>query len=439
MRIADIHRRVIVGGAVHNPTGEVDSKMGSRSQLAVLLALSFLLIVASPLSSSPPRRQTEAAQPRKEPSVPTVPARPAKPLYAGQQGAQPSEITFVPLTRTVTAKFHVEDPNGYFLPNLRRENFAVYEDGARQRNVTVEVEHAAVSVALLLEFGGRYHELNKRLALEVRDIGRQLLETIGREDKIAIFKYGSKLETLADFNSGHETLDNVFESLNTPGFSEVNFYDSLHEVLGRMRDVAERKAIIVVSSGVDTFSKTTFEQLLGEARTSAVPIYAIGLGHLMELEAMTYGSKAPFARINWQNAQNQLEDLARASGGRAYLLESDVEIPGIYDDIMENLRLRYVVTYVSANPASSGPPRSVRVDLIDPKTGGPLKIHDATGRLIPAKVFLQETYSPVAAESKASMLSRITHGTHDTFLVFVPETDNPDHLPRPENYNQHSE
>jgi hypothetical protein len=68
-----------------------------------------------------------------------------------------------------------------------------------------------------------------------------------------------------------------------------------------------------------------------------------------------------------------------------------VQIPGIYDDIMENLRVRYVVTYVSSNPARTGPSRSIRLDLIDPKTGGPLKIHDSTGKLIASKAFMQES------------------------------------------------
>jgi VWFA-related protein len=342
--------------------------------------------------------QTSGPSSRKETQL-TVPNRPSNPLFHGEQGKQPSEVTFVPLTRTVTAKFHVEDPNGYFIPNLRRENFAVYEDGVRQKNVSVEIEHAPVTVALVLEFGGRYHELNKKLAMEVPMMGRQILEVIGREDKIAIFKYDSKLDTLADFDRGHEALDTIFEALNTPGVSEVNFYDSLLGVLARMRDVSGRKALIVISSGVDTFSKATFEQVLEAARDSAAPIYAMGLGHLIQLEAATYGNAAPFARINWNAAQKQLESLAKASGGRAYVLESDVQIPGVYDDIMENLRVRYVVTYVSSDPTTAGPPRSIRIDLIDPKTGRPLTIHDATGKLIPAKVFVQETYSPAAATS----------------------------------------
>jgi len=68
--------------------------------------------------------------------------------------------------------------------------------------------------------------------------------------------------------------------------------------------------------------------------------------------------------------------------------------PAVYDDIMENLRIRYVITYVSSNPSSAGPPRSIRVDLIDPKTGQALKIRDASGKPIAAQSLSQETFTP---------------------------------------------
>jgi VWFA-related protein len=373
-------------------------KMTGRSQITTVLVLTSVLVFCASsrsLSSQQPDDADKHKQSGEKPPL-TVPNRPASSLYSGEQGEQRSEIKFAPSTRIVTAKVHVEDPNGYFLPNLRRENFAVYEDGVRQKNVTVEIERSPATIAMMLEFGGRYHELNQTLAREVPEIGRQFLEVIGRDDKIAIFKYNSKLETLVDFGDGQQPLDKIFETLKKPEPSEANFYDSLLDVLGRMRPVSERKAIIVVTSGVDTFSKANFAQVLDAARNSAVPIYVISLSHLMELEAMTYGSTAPFARIDWRAAEKQLEALAKASGGRTYVVDSEVQIPGIYDDIMENLRVRYVVTYVSSNTSTGGPPRSIRIELIDPATGGPLKIHAAAGKVVPGKVFVQATYSPTA-------------------------------------------
>ena len=105
--------------------------------------------------------QTTSIQKTGQSSEVTVPSRPAKPLYEGHPGKQGSEIEFTPASRIVTMKLIVEDPNGYFRPNIRPELFAVYEDGVRQKNVTVEVDHSPVSVALLMEFGGRYHELTR--------------------------------------------------------------------------------------------------------------------------------------------------------------------------------------------------------------------------------------------------------------------------------------
>jgi VWFA-related protein len=166
-----------------------------------------------------------------------------------------------------------------------------------------------------------------------------------------------------------------------------------------MREVTGRKAVIVVSSGIDNSSQATYQQVLQAAKESAVPIYSIGLAVVMEREAAVFGATAPFARVDWNAAEKQLEAISKVSGGRAYVLDSDLEIPAIYDDIMENLRLRYVITYVSSNPATVGPPRDIRVELIDPAKGTPLKIHDSTGKVVPAKVYVRASYKLETAGS----------------------------------------
>lgn len=367
-----------------------------RTATKLSLAGSLMFAAASFVwGLQPLGQQTGASTQTGQPSQVSVPNRPPTPLFKGEQGAQQSEIKFKPSTRQVTIKLHVEDPNGYFLPNLHRDNFVVYEDGVRQRNVAVEVEHAPVSIAILMEFGGRYHELNQSLAGAVDEAGRQLLNVLGHDDKVAVFKYGDQFETLVDFNQGREVLNRALERLGTPGFSEANLYDALLGTLNRVRAApGDRKAIIVISSGLDTFSKATRDQVLQSACESGIPIYTIGLVRIIQRETAVYGTTAPFARVDWNGAENFLENLAKVSGGRAYVLESDLTVAVIYDDIMENLRLRYVIRYVSSNPATSGPPRQIRVELIDPQTGQALKIRDSSGKIVSAKVFVQESYSP---------------------------------------------
>ena len=355
--------------------------------LSILAGLNALIALA----------QTAPRQSSTDNSQVVVPARPESPLYKGEQGKQRSGIQFDRSTRTVTITLRVQDPNGYFLPNIRRDNFAVYEDGVRQKNVTVEVEHSPVSIALLMEFGGRFQSLDKALSSEVAEIGHQLLDFIGRDDKVAIFEYGSTLKTLADFSQPHDVLDGVFNELGSPPSSENNFYDALLQTLNRMRDIGGRKAVIAISTGYDTFSKASDQQVLQAVQDLSTPIYTIGLLRYVERETDVYGPDAPFAQIDWNRAEERMEMLAKTSGGRAYVPESDIQIAAIYDDIMENLRLRYVITYVSSNPATSGPPRHIRVELIDPRTGGPLKIRDSNGRVITPRIFVKESYSPDTA------------------------------------------
>ena len=357
--------------------------------------LVFILPVG--LSGFAALAQAASSQTSNDQSQVVVPTRPSKPAFTGQQGKQKSEIQFNRTSRTVTITLRVQDPNGYFLPNIRRDNFAVYEDGVRQRDVNVEVEHAPIVVSLLMEFGGRYETLNQALVIEISNIGHQLLAFTGKQDKISIFKFSSSLQPLADFNTPHDALDGVFERLGNPPSSETNFYDALFQTLSRMRNIEGRKAIIVLSTGYDTFSKTTYQRLLQTVESDSIPIYTIGLIRLVEQQADLYGPIAPFTHVDWQGAEQKLEMLARASGGRAYVPESDIEIPAIYDDIMENLRLRYVITYVSSNPGTSGPPRDIRVELVNPQTGDPLEVRDSNGHIIMPRLFVQKSYTPNAA------------------------------------------
>jgi Ca-activated chloride channel homolog len=326
-----------------------------------------------------------------------IPDRPLNPSFKGQQGKQRTEIHFDPATGVVTLKLLVQDLNGYFIPDLRRDNFIVYENDIRQNNATVDIEHAPVSLALLIQLGGRYPSLNKILASQAFDAGRQLIEATGREDRIAIWKYADRPEMLTDFSTDHEKLDGVLYSLQPPSISEANLYDALIAVLGRMQEVDSRKAIVLLSSGVDTFSKATLDEVLKAAGVSNTPVYAISLAEMLKRATDVLGSEAPSARIDWKRAEKNLGEIARASGGRLYSPTTSVELSAIYDDVMENLKVRYVITYKSSVAGNLNSPRTVRVELVNPKTGAPIQIVDVSGKTIHAHVVLEDSYVPSRA------------------------------------------
>jgi Ca-activated chloride channel homolog len=342
-----------------------------------------------------------------------VPDRAPTAVFKGQQGKQSTEIHFDPASGLVTIKLLVQDPSGYFIPNIRRENFVVYENGVRQNNASCEVEHAPVSIALLLEYGGRSPGLNKVIAEQVTTAGRRLLDVLGPEDKLAVWKYADGPELLADFSQDHDRLKDLFYTLKPPDVSEANLYDALLKVSERMGPVAGRKAIILVSSGVDTFSKAKFEDVLGAIRHSSTPIYAIGLGTILHEAADVPGTVAPSARFDWKRSENELQEIARTAGGRFYSPTTIVDLSAIYDDAIENLKVRYVISYKSSTAGDLNSPRTIRVELENPKTGGPLKIAVQSGRTIQAHVIVQDSYTPSKSTGpQASLRPNLDRGVH---------------------------
>src|SRR3954447_26756208 len=199
----------------------------------------------------------------------TVPDRPVKPLSSGQPGEPRSpDLAFDPATGTVTMKLSVEDVNGFFIPKLRRNNFAVFEDGVRQHNATVEIEHAPVTLAVLMEMGGRSQQLNKTLASEGPYVARPVLDVLGRDDKLAVFTYDDHLHTVVDFDAAHDTWDTALSRTPAPQFSEANFYDAAIQVLDRLAMMPGRKALLVISTGIDTFSQATFRDVVRRAEAA---------------------------------------------------------------------------------------------------------------------------------------------------------------------------
>jgi Ca-activated chloride channel family protein len=326
-----------------------------------------------------------------------IPNRPQGALFQGRQGKQKTEIQWNPATGMVTLKLLVQDPNGYFIPNIRRGNFAVYENGVRQQNVEVGVEHAPVSVALLMEYGGHYPALNREYFQELSRTAHQLLDVLGPDDKLAVWAYGDMMKQLVDFSQDRQVLESVLFGLRPPGVSEVNLHDALISASERMNRVSGRKAIILVSSGVDTFSKATYDDALKAVRNSNTPIYVISMLPTLRDVIRLHGPSDALATINSSRAEKQLMEIAQMSGGRFYSPENTINLSGTYDDIMENLKVRYVITYKPSTHVDPNSPRTVRVELVNPNTGGPLQVTDANGKTIPAKVIVQDSYTPSAA------------------------------------------
>jgi Ca-activated chloride channel homolog len=302
-------------------------------------------------------------------------------------------------TGSVLVRVPAGDVNRLSL-GLRRNHFAVFEDGVPQRDVNVEIEHAPITLAVLVESGGRSHQVNELVAGHAEFVVRPVADRLGPDDKLALFTYDDQLHEVLGFDDAPDKRQSAFREFTVPRFSEANFYDAAAHVLDRLAAMPGRKALLMITTGVDTFSKTTFDDLLSKARTGNVPIYVVGEGALVRRRlSPTHG---PFARVDWAAVDRQLGKLASVSGGRAYLSLGAAEIASAYDEIMERLRVTYVLSYSPGQPPAPGTSRRVSVRLIDPSTGEPTHVANGSPAGRSVAVIADASYTQGAAGAPPS-------------------------------------
>jgi VWFA-related protein len=224
------------------------------------------------------------------------------------------------------------------------------------------------------------------------------VQSLKPEDWVAVIFYDLQTRIELDFTRNKNAVMGTLAGLQTPGFSESNLFDAVADVVGRMQDVEGKKAIVLIGTGVDTFSKTHLNQVLDVVKASDTPIYAIGTGQGARLYYEGRGYMSDEASLTFLQADNQLRSFARYSGGRAYFPRFEGQFPSIYADISAALRNEYVLSYAPTNTAHDGKFRKVKVELVD-AAGKPLKIVDQKGKEIKYEIRAREGYTaPRAVE-----------------------------------------
>jgi Ca-activated chloride channel homolog len=198
---------------------------------------------------------------------------------------------------------------------------------------------------------------------------------------------------LCDFTADKREVYEAMRRLQLPGFSESNLFDAVTDTAKRMSDIEGRKAIVLISSGDDTFSKLTFDKTRKILQDAGVPIYAIGIGQAIREYYDAAGMLGPIARMNGLQADNQLRTFAKETGGQAFLPRFYGEFPSIFRAIAEALRNQYALTYSPTNQARDGSVRRIKVQLVDPATGDPLKIVDEKGKPIKYSIIAKNGYT----------------------------------------------
>jgi VWFA-related protein len=221
--------------------------------------------------------------------------------------------------------------------------------------------------------------------------GQYLFPNLQQKDWIALETFDMKTRIEVDFTQNKDEVLQGIYHLYFPGFSESNVFDALLETVDRLKDVKGKKSIVVLASGVDTFSKHTLDQTMKQLRQSDVTIFCVGLGRLYQNYTDMRGGMGSIARMNYLQAENQLKTFSQETGGFSWFPQFEGEMPEVFRDVAAFLRHQYSLSYSPSTGAKDGKFHKVKVELVAPD-GGPLTVLDQKGKKQKFQVYAREGY-----------------------------------------------
>src|SRR5262245_61876389 len=252
----------------------------------------------------------------------------------------------------------VTDQNGNPISGLEKQHFKVFDDNVEQTVTNFSPTEAPLTVVVLAEFSntiGYYYD-------DVVAPAAGFINSLRPEDWAALIAFDIRPEILTDFTKNKNELFGGLSRMRIPAYSETCLYDAVYDTLQRLDNVDGKKAIFLLSSGLDTnISKHTYGEALKKAETSDTMIYSVGMGQFARLYLERYYSNLD--QITFLQADNVMRSLAEATGGAAWFPRFQGEYPSIYQMVSANLRNQYSLGFVPKIRKTDGKLHKLRVEV----------------------------------------------------------------------------
>jgi VWFA-related protein len=285
---------------------------------------------------------------------------------------------------------------------LKQENFRVFEDGVPQTITNFNQTQAPITAVMLVEFANS--DVLYAFQYDSLVASYTFAQSLKKEDWIALVSYDIKPRLVQDFTQDKRALQGSLSQLR-PGMSmsrETNFFDALYDTVDRLETVEGRKYIILVSSGFDSFSKKTLDQMLKKLQgTKDITIYSISTGQALRNYLEPRGLlRAPYVPCNFTDfscsttflqADNQMKSFARMTGGKSYQPLFQASFRDAFLDIAQTIRNQYTISYHPTNRAQDGSYRKIKVELVNPD-GTPAKLKNEKGKDVKYTIIAREGY-----------------------------------------------
>lgn len=277
----------------------------------------------------------------------------------------------------------VVDQKGRPITDLNRANFELFEDGVKQEISRLEPSTAPFSVVIILDMSGStlgFRQVIKQSAF-------RFIDALSPADRVAVIEFNDKVSVRNDFTTDRSTIGNSITVANGRGKSQL--YKALDVALDKLsKEKSRRKAIIVLTDGVDTAVRDQDRALLDPLSDTQIPTAikpeasdilsrvlnrSDAQGVTMYPLALPTGDPGKLADPTprqvamYKAARTRLQIVADRSGGMLNAINRLEDMGRLYAQVAADLRTLYTVEYQSTNDKRDGKWRAIRIDVRNPE------------------------------------------------------------------------
>lgn len=276
----------------------------------------------------------------------------------------------------------VLDESGVNVTSLKQEDFSVYEDDVLQDISFFLPVEAPFNLVLVLDTS-----VSTRSSLGlIKRAASNFTDELRPHDRIAVAEINYLVRAVQDFTSDRKILRRVIHSLTTFPYGGSKVYDGMALAVTQLRAVkGGRRAIVLLSDGMENSSSIKFEELRRTLAGSDVVLYPVTITNKDQqknlLEAYIRSPREndpPAYRQNAKRSLSVLEEvyqiqterlqaLADETGGKMFMVGDLADLAGQYSKVAQELRNTFSLAYYSKNPIHNDTMRKIRVDVHNPK------------------------------------------------------------------------
>jgi Ca-activated chloride channel homolog len=251
-------------------------------------------------------------------------------------------------TDLVVLNLTVTDKAGQYVKGLKPSDFKLYVDGIEVQQSAIgnfSFQEAPYAAVLLLDTSG---SMEARFSL-ARSAAIRFLDGVRQEDVVAVYRFDSKIERVQEFSGGRDLAPTAY-AIRAKGMTALN--DAIVEAAKTLAPRTEhRKAIVILSDGMDTFSSASSDKAVESALAVGANIYAVDMS---QVEVSGSGKRLGAA---------SLKGFAEKTGGRFVATPGGPALRDAFTGIADELGHQYTMSYRPSDQKRDGKWHTIEVKV----------------------------------------------------------------------------